>query len=141
LRFLADENIPQAVILSLRSRGIDVAAVQEACLGASDAEVLALAASERRVLLTFDKDFGALARLPGPPRPAGVVLFRLSLARPLKSAASIAESAHWIRSDMRFLVERGHRLAGELSPARSSRKSAVLMQHKGRCVVLGLRKE
>jgi hypothetical protein len=48
-------------------------------------EVLALAARESRILLTFDKDFGFLAKFGQEPLPAGVVLFRFPLSKPRKS--------------------------------------------------------
>jgi predicted nuclease of predicted toxin-antitoxin system len=91
LRFLADENVPHAVVTALRSRGIDVAEVRKAHLGASDREVLALAARESRILLTFDKDFGFLAKFGQEPLPAGVVLFRFPLAKPAEIAATLAD--------------------------------------------------
>jgi predicted nuclease of predicted toxin-antitoxin system len=42
--------------------------------GATDPDVLAWAAREERILLTFDKDFGELARGSALPRTCGVVL-------------------------------------------------------------------
>lgn len=56
--------------------------------GASDGNVLARAKAEGRLLLTFDKDFGALVYHRGRSASAGIVLFRI--ARP--SAAAIAKS-------------------------------------------------
>jgi predicted nuclease of predicted toxin-antitoxin system len=92
LRILADENIPHAVVTALRSRGIDVVAVREAYSGATDTAVLALAASENRVLLTFDKDFGQLAKVARlPPLPAGVVLLRLPLLKPTEIGRALAD--------------------------------------------------
>ena len=58
--FLADESCDFAAVRALRSAGYDVAAVAELAPQAQDTEVIALAARERRVLLTEDKDFGQL---------------------------------------------------------------------------------
>ena len=58
MRFLADESCDFGIVRALRAAGHDVKAVAEAALGAADAVVLELAARERRVLLTEDKDFG-----------------------------------------------------------------------------------
>jgi predicted nuclease of predicted toxin-antitoxin system len=73
IRLLADENVPRASVARLRSAGHDVADVTS---GVSDQEVLRRAASERRVIVTFDRDFGRLALDPRAPRPLGVVLLR-----------------------------------------------------------------
>jgi predicted nuclease of predicted toxin-antitoxin system len=59
MRFLADENFPGAA--ALRAAGSDVVWVRIAAPGSSDSEILAWAAREERILLTFDKDFGELA--------------------------------------------------------------------------------
>lgn len=61
MRLLANENIPSVVVIALRAVGHDVAWVRVDAPGSSDADVLARAVRELRILLTFDKDFGALA--------------------------------------------------------------------------------
>ena len=58
VRYLLDENLPKALLRSLRRRAahIDVLRVQDAGLReASDPEVLDFAASEARVLVSRDK--------------------------------------------------------------------------------------
>ena len=77
MRLLADENCPRSLIAALRAEGHDVAWVREDARGSSDAEVLALARGQRRVLATFDKGFGELAFQRGLPASCGVILFRL----------------------------------------------------------------
>jgi hypothetical protein len=62
LRAYADEHVQSAIIQALRQRGMDVVAVQERQgAGTDDAEVLAEALRDERVLLTNDTDFLALA--------------------------------------------------------------------------------
>jgi len=77
MRFLADMGVSRRVAEHLRDTGHDVVHLRE--LGFQrlpDAEIFALAAAERRVVLTFDLDFGEIAaRCVGPW--ASVVLFRL----------------------------------------------------------------
>ena len=68
MRFLANENFPGAAV---------------AALGASDPDVLAWAAREQRILLTFDKDFGELAQRSALPTTCGVVLLRLPMPKPV----------------------------------------------------------
>jgi predicted nuclease of predicted toxin-antitoxin system len=56
--------------------------VRIAAPGATDPDVLAWAAREERILLTFDKDFGELARKSALPRTCGVVLLRTPMPKP-----------------------------------------------------------
>jgi len=71
----ADENVEQPVLDWLRDTGHDVVSVAELLAAATDEEVLGLADGERRILLTNDKDFGALAYRQGRAA-AGVILLR-----------------------------------------------------------------
>jgi len=82
MRFLAHENFPGAAVAALQVAGHDVIWVRIAGPGTSDRDVLAWAVREERVLLTFDKDFGELARGSGLPRTCGIVLFRTPLPKP-----------------------------------------------------------
>jgi hypothetical protein len=54
MRFLANENIPAAVVIALRDGGHDVVSVKESMRGADDRVVLARAQTEQRVVLTCD---------------------------------------------------------------------------------------
>jgi predicted nuclease of predicted toxin-antitoxin system len=76
MRLLADENMHPRIIRALRHAGHDVMAVSDVARSSPDDEVLDLADGERRVLLTFDKDFGELAFLWGRGS-AGIILLRL----------------------------------------------------------------
>lgn len=59
--FLTDENIHAAVVEYLRKRGINVFDVKENGLrGSTDADLLQLAYTQQRVVLTHDSDFGKL---------------------------------------------------------------------------------
>jgi predicted nuclease of predicted toxin-antitoxin system len=59
--------------------GHDIVWVRTAAPGISDPDVLAWAARESRILLTFDKDFGELAKVSGLPAACGVILFRMPM--------------------------------------------------------------
>ena len=76
MRLLADENFPVASSRVLRAAGHDVLAASETMPGASDRTLLARADDEQRLLVTFDRDFGALAMQVGVAAPAGVLLLR-----------------------------------------------------------------
>jgi hypothetical protein len=62
--------------------------------------VPAWAAREQRILLTFDKDFGELAKGSGLPTTCGVVLFRIPMSKPgdvgQRLADLIAARSDWI---------------------------------------------
>jgi hypothetical protein len=61
IRFYMDEHFPGPVTQALRQRGIDVQTAQDAgrC-GQADADQLAFALTEERVMVTFDPDYLAL---------------------------------------------------------------------------------
>lgn len=79
MRFLADENFPGDAVAQLKIAGHDIVWVRSAAPGSKDEEIVAWAAREGRIVLTFDKDFGELAWRAGLPATSGVVLFRLAL--------------------------------------------------------------
>jgi predicted nuclease of predicted toxin-antitoxin system len=82
MRFLANDNFPGAAVTALNAAGHDVVWVRTVAPGTGDPEVLAWAVREERILLTFDKDFGELARGAVLPRKCGVVLLRMPMPRP-----------------------------------------------------------
>jgi predicted nuclease of predicted toxin-antitoxin system len=77
MRLAANENIPGAAVAALRAAGHDVSWVVEDAPASPDARVLARAVTEKRILLTFDKDFGHLAFHAGLPADCGIVLLRI----------------------------------------------------------------
>ncbi len=93
MTFLADECCDALLVDGLRQDGHDVLYVLESMAGADDATVLSTAASQRRVLLTEDKDFGMLVvRLALPAY--GVVLIRID---PADSPAKLARIRELLR--------------------------------------------
>jgi predicted nuclease of predicted toxin-antitoxin system len=119
MRFLANENFPGAAVDALQQAGHDVVWVRTAAPGISDAEVLAWAAREQRVLLTFDKDFGELARAGGLPKHCGVILIRLTAPRSMEAAGGlvglISARSDW--ADHFSVVEPGRVRMRTLAPA------------------------
>ena len=75
LRFLADESCDRAVIAVLREDGCDVFAVSEVMTRSIDSDLMQQAVTQRRILLTEDKDFGALVFVTHMDS-AGVILMR-----------------------------------------------------------------
>ena len=60
MQFVAGENVSHRVVERLRADSHDVMLVTEMRSGMSDADVLKLAETETRVLITEDQDFGEL---------------------------------------------------------------------------------
>ncbi len=114
MRFLFDEGLPFRLAAFLEAHGHHVTIVgHDHPHALDDQDVLAIAARERRILLTNDKDFGALVfrdRLPH----AGVILFRLGYV-PLEERIALLQRALSDYADQldQFLVvtRRGIRVA------------------------------
>ncbi|MBI2760499.1 MAG: DUF5615 family PIN-like protein [Chloroflexi bacterium] len=80
MRFLADHNLERRVAVTPRAEGHDVTVGVVDYPGTlPDFDVLALAARERRIVLTNDRDFGELVVRHRRPH-AGVILFRMRAA-------------------------------------------------------------
>lgn len=97
-RLLADENVPGLAVATLRQHGHDVLWMHEEAPGTPDPQVLARAHRERRVVVTFDKDFGELAFRLGAAAASGVILFRVHAGSP-ESVARAAVSVFAERTD------------------------------------------
>ncbi len=98
MRLLANENFPGEAVEALRARGHDVVWARIESPGMPDPDVLKRAIGENRILITFDKDFGALAFRAKPPVAAGIVLFRITTRSP-SFVADLAVTALESRAD------------------------------------------
>ena len=89
-RLLADENVHSGVVTSLREAGHDVVTVIESGLqGKRDRDVLDAANADSRILLTADKDFGAILEFGTLAGHGQVLLLRYRLVDPTKMAADL----------------------------------------------------
>lgn len=75
MRLVADENCDFSLVIDLRSAGYDLVSVSEHMAGADDETVIDFARSERRLLITEDKDFGQLV-FAAARENSGVILIR-----------------------------------------------------------------
>lgn len=74
--FFADENVHPAVVDHLRLTKHDVRTVVDSGhIGSADADLLRLATTELRIVLTHDSDFGRLAIADGEPF-VGIIYLR-----------------------------------------------------------------
>jgi predicted nuclease of predicted toxin-antitoxin system len=95
MHLLADENVPASLVGELRSPGHDVIWARTDYAGFRDNDLLEIAETEGRILLTLDKDFLQIAlQGPNPLRNAGVVLFRVHPATP----ATLLALVRWFRA-------------------------------------------
>ncbi len=109
MRFLLDMNLPPAMAEWMRFEGHDAVHVRD--LGQAqypDYKIFAHAAADRRIVVTFDLDFGetaAFARGAG----IGVVLLRLRLVRQSylrdRLRAALVEAAEALQAGAIVLVE------------------------------------
>lgn len=76
MMFLADEGIDRSIVDGIRSSGFDVFYIIEEARAWDDETILQIAAKERRILITKDKDFGELVFRLNKGH-AGVILLRL----------------------------------------------------------------
>ena len=82
MRLLADENVPYPAIAALRSDGHDVISVAELSPGSADTDIFDWAIRDDRIILTFDKDFGEIARQTPASAQSGVILLRGAMPPP-----------------------------------------------------------
>ncbi|MGH9197384.1 MAG: DUF5615 family PIN-like protein [Acidimicrobiia bacterium] len=100
MKFLADAGISMATVLALRNRGHDAVHLREQGLQRlPDAKVMEKAIAEKRVVLTFDLDFGDLLAL-GIEKAPSVVIFRLHDETPTSVNRRLMEIVEDRRSEL-----------------------------------------
>jgi predicted nuclease of predicted toxin-antitoxin system len=109
MRFLLDMNLSPGLATWLRSDGHDAIHVLDVGFGSSsDAEIFARAATENRVVVSLDLDFGEIAGLAGESR-TGVVLLRLRQTHRAhvqqRLGVAISQASKALRSGAIVIVE------------------------------------
>ena len=123
MRLLANENLPAQAVRALRAEGHDVLWARLDAPGSSDEDLLRRASAERRLLITFDKDFGELAFRSGLPAEAGILLLRIKPTSPA-DVATIIVRALASRTDWagHFAVVEQHQIRMTPLPSGENRK-------------------
>lgn len=80
MKFLADVNIPQSVIISLTQIGHDILDIKKHNLKMKDIEIIRLAKLQGRIILTRDKDFMVLTQFP--KYQVATIVIRLKIQTP-----------------------------------------------------------
>ena len=86
MKFLANENVPLSSVTYLRSKGFDIIAVGVDNPSISDEQVVKIAISENRTIVTYDSDYGELIFKYGYKPNAGVIFIRFQPTNPFETA-------------------------------------------------------
>ena len=89
-QLLADENIPKESLDFLKRQGVDIVAVTEFSSGLSDREILELAKTDGRIVVTFDKDFGQIIFREGF-KANGLIMLRFIPKSPQQTAKRVQQ--------------------------------------------------
>ncbi len=111
MNVLIDVSAGQAVADAVRALGHDTPSVRDRDPAMPDADILAWAVAERRLVVTMDKDFGELVYRTGSPH-AGVLLLRLEAARTAEKVRVVTDifTAHGNELPGHFSVYQDGRL-------------------------------
>lgn len=111
LKFMIDVGVGKKVEQWLEEQGYDVKTVRSFDPKAEDAEILRIAESESRMVVTMDKDFGELVHRSGKAH-AGVLILRLEDATGDEKADVVKRilSEHSDKIQSRFCVFQAGRL-------------------------------
>jgi len=117
MRFLADMGVAMRIVEWLRAQGHDVNHLREEGLQRMpDGDIFLKAATESRILLTFDLDFGEILALSGE-RKVSVVLFRLHNTR----TPHVIERLNLALAQSKMILETGAILVIEENRVRTRR--------------------
>lgn len=100
MRFLVDQAVSWRVANDLTVAGHDAVHVRDLGMStARDAVILDRAASEDRIIITQDTDFGTLLVASGSERPS-VILLRMRSGRPAEQARALLASLTAAEEDL-----------------------------------------
>jgi len=113
VRFLVDANMSPRVAELLRSNGHEAVAVREIGLAdASDDEILDRAASDERIVVSHDTDFGTLLAFRSLSQPSFILIRSSDPMTPTDHAALIVANLDAISADLEagaiVVFARGH---------------------------------
>lgn len=86
MKLLANENFPKASVLLQRKLGYDITYIAEDYQGVTDESVMKVAEVEKRLILTFDRDYGELIYKHNYKPEKGVLYLRLAEYKPEEPA-------------------------------------------------------
>jgi predicted nuclease of predicted toxin-antitoxin system len=101
VKFLVDENLSPRVAELLSEKGHNAVHVREIqASGAPDADVMRIAESEGRVIISADTDFGALLAQARAVKPSVVLVREFAALRPPELAALVLGHLKLLQEDL-----------------------------------------
>ena len=82
MKLLANENFPYKSIYYLKEKGYDVLSIGMDNPSITDSEIMTIAISEERTIMTFDRDYGELIFRHNYKPEKGVIYLRLDEYQP-----------------------------------------------------------
>lgn len=101
MKFIAEVNIAQLIIKFLRNQNFNVLDAKKNLLLESDTKIISLAQQENRIILTRDKDFIELVKLPKYQVPTTVEMLSAGkkpqeITKDFPSITINISRRHWI---------------------------------------------
>lgn len=91
MKLLANENFPLTSVKILAKNGFDIKYIGTFSPGITDTEVMNLAITEKRTILTFDRDYGELIFKKSFRPEKGVIYLRWSEFQPSQPGEYLAD--------------------------------------------------
>ncbi|MBX9783271.1 MAG: DUF5615 family PIN-like protein [Chitinophagaceae bacterium] len=91
MKLLANENIPYKSFLYLKAKGYEIVSIGIENPSITDAEVMAIAINEKRIVVTFNRDYGELIFKRNYKPEKGVIYLRLDEYEPEEPGLIIEE--------------------------------------------------
>ena len=91
MKLLANENFPYKSIHYLKEKGYDVLSIGMDNPSILDSEIMKIAINEKRIIMTFDRDYGELIFRHNYKPEQGVIYLRLDKYQPHEPGLIIEE--------------------------------------------------